>query len=216
MSVMDSMMDGMINRMPKEKREEMMVNMMPMMMDGIDMHEFMPKMMTEMLKDVTVDDVIDFLKEALNDKEKLQELVAKIQAANLMQQMMTKVYRSKLSFDNTVSAICEIAPQHGWVIPPVRDLQKDYQDEEISEMTKLKIIYFCDPQGGYAIIKEDERKAMSVMMPMGVSVYETTTGQVEIATWNMGMMAGMFPGTTGAVLKEGAENLANTLEGIVE
>ena len=215
MNVMDSMMDGMINRMPKEKREEMMVNMMPLMMDGIDMHEFMPKMMTEMLKDVTVDDVIDFLKAALKDKEKLQELVAKIQAANLMQQMMTKVYRSKLSFENTISALCEIAPQHGWGVD-TRDLQEKYQEAGLTDMTRLVIIYFCNPQGGYAIIKDDERKAMSVMMPMGVSVYETSTGQVEIATWNMAMMADMFPGTTGEVLKEGAENLANTLEGIVE
>ena len=215
MSLMDTMMDGMIKRMAKEKREEMMVNMMPMMMEGIDLHALMPKMMTEMLKDVTVDDVINFLKEALKDKEKLQELAIKMQEANLMQQMMFKVYKSKLNFEDTVVAIHEAAPQNGWKIPDSRDLQKEYQAAGLSDMTKLKIIYFCNPQGGYTILKEDKNKAMSVMMPMGVSVYETSAGQVEIAAMNLGMMSGMFAGATQEVLGNGAKNLEKTLAGII-
>ncbi len=54
------------------------------------------------------------------------------------------------------------------------------------------------------------------MMPMGVSVYETSEGQAEIAAWNMELMSGMWAGITGEVLSNGAENLAKTLEGIVE
>ncbi len=148
MSLIDSMMDGVITRLPQEKREEMMVNMMPLMMEGIDINELMPKMMTEMLKDVTVDDVIDFLKAALKDKEKLQELVTKIKEANLMQQMMVRVYKSKFSFEETVSAINEAAPQNGWLIPDIRDLQQLYQSEGLSDMIKLKIFYLCNPQDG--------------------------------------------------------------------
>ena len=216
MSLMDTMMDGMIQRLPREKKEEMMINMMPMMMEGIDINALMPRMMTEMLKGVTVDDVINFLKEALKDKDKFQELVTKLKEANLMQQMMFKTYQSKLNFEETVSAINEIAPQNGWVIPPIRDLQKDYQNEGVSKMTKLKIIYFCDAHGGYEILKEDKRKAMSVMMPMGVSVYETSKGQVEIAAMNLGMMSGMFAGATEEVFGTRAKNLEKTLEGIVE
>ncbi len=216
MSLMDTMMDGMITRMPKEKREEMMVNMMPLMMEGIDINTLMPKMMTEMLKDVTVDDVINFLKEALKDKDKLQELVTKMKEANLMQQMMFKTYKSKLNFEDTVAAIHEAAPQNGWKIPDSRDLQKEYQEAGLSDMSRLKIIYFCDPQGGYTILNEDKNKTMSVMIPMGVSVYETSKGQVEIAAMNLGMMSGMFAGATEEVLGNGAKNLEKTLAGIVE
>ena len=215
MSLMDTMMDGMIKRLPKEKRAEMMANMMPMMMEGIDINALMPKMMTEMLKDVTVDDVINFLKEALKDKEKLQELVTKMKEADLMQQMMFKTYKSKLNFEETVAAIHEAAPQNGWKIPDSRDLQKEYHKAGLSDMTKLEIIYFCNPQGGYTILNEDKNKAMSVMMPMGVSVYETSEGQVEIAAMNLGMMSGMFAGATEEVLGNGAKNLEKTLEGIV-
>lgn len=216
MSMMDSMMDGMINRMPKEKREAMMVEMMPMMMEGIDMHEFMPKMMTEMLKDVTVDDVINFLKEALQDKDKLQELLGKLKDANLMYQMMFKAYTSKLSFDETISAINEAATQNGWVTPDSRDIQKHWQEDGLTEVPKITTIYFCRPHTAYKIFKEDKNEAMVVMMPMGVSVYETADGQVGVGTYNMDMMSGMFPGLTGELLSNAAKDLAKTLEGIVE
>ena len=212
---MDTMMDGMIKRMPREKKEEMMVNMMPLMMEGVDINALMPKMMTEMFEEVTVDDVINFLKEALKDKDKLQELATKMKEANLMQQMMFKTYQSKLSFEDTVAAIHEAAPQNGWKIPDIRDLQKEYQEAGLADMTRLKIIYFCNPQGGYTILSEDKNKAMSVMMPMGVSVYETSEGQVEVAAMNLGMMSGMFAGPTEEVFSTGAKNLEKTLEGIV-
>lgn len=215
MSLLDTMMDGVIKRLPGEKREEMMINMMPMMMEGIDINELMPKMMTEMLKDITVDDVISFLKEALKDKDKLQDLVTKIKEASLLQQMMFKVYKSKLNFDETVAAIQEAAPKNGWKIPNVRDLQKEYQESGLSDMTKLKIIYFCDPQGGYTILSEDKNKVLSALMPMGVSVYETAEGQVEIAALNIGMMSGMFAGAAEEVFGKGAQNLEKTLEEIL-
>ena len=215
MSFVDTMMDGVIKRLPGEKKEELMINMMPMMMEGIDINELMPKMMTEMLKDVTVDNVIDFLKEALQNKDKLQELVTKIKEASLLQQMMFKVYESKLNFDETVAAIQEAALQNGWKIPGVRDLQKEYQESGLSDMTKMTIIYFCNPPGGYTILREDKNKALSVLLPMGVSVYETSEGQVEIAAMNIGMMSGMFAGATEEVFSDGAEKLEKTLEEII-
>ncbi len=216
MGFMDAMMDMMIKSISKEKREQMMINMMPKMMEGIDIYEFMPKMMTDMLKDVTVDDVIEFIKRAIEEQDKLKELADKIAQANLMQQMMFKVYQSKLGFDETVSAVAEAAPRNGWQIPDIRDLQKDYQEAGLSDTTKVKIIYFCNPQGGYDILKDDSNKSMSVMMPMGVSIYETSDGRVEIAAMNLGMMSGMFSGVVQEVLSSGAANMEKTLQGVVE
>jgi uncharacterized protein (DUF302 family) len=201
MGLMDTMMDVMIKIISKEKREQMMINMMPQMMEGIDIYEFMPKMMTDMLKDV--------------EQEKLKELADKIAQANLMQQMMFKIYQSKLGFDETVSAVAEAAPKNGWQIPDIRDLQKEYQEAGLSDTTKVKIIYFCNPQGGYDILKDDNNKSMSVMMPMGVSIYETSDGRVEIAAMNLGMMSGMFSGVVQEVLNNGAGNLEKTLQGVV-
>ncbi len=83
-------------------------------------------------------------------------------------------------------------------------------------MTRLKIIYFCNPHGGYRILKDDVDKPMSVIMPAGASVYEVTDGRVYVAGINFERMSGMFGGTAKEVLKEAAGNYARTLQDIAE
>jgi uncharacterized protein (DUF302 family) len=214
---MDTVMDTMINALPQEKREEMMINMMPLMMEGIDMKELMPRMMSNMLNDVTADDIINYLKDTLKDKEKLSELGTKIQEANLMGQMMFRVDTSRLNFEETVSTLSESAKQNGWLIPDTRDLQHEYHEVGLSEMTRCTILYFCNPQGGYAIFtSNDTNKAMSVMMPMGVSVYETTGGQVKIAAMNLGLMSNFFSGATRDVIKDGGVRYEKSLGAVIK
>ena len=89
-----ALMDKMVKSIKKEKREEMMTNMMPLMMEGIDMNMLMPKMMANMLKDLSVDDIINFLKDIVNDSDKLSNFTAKIAEANLMPKMMMKTWKS--------------------------------------------------------------------------------------------------------------------------
>ena len=216
MSIIDTAMDTMINALPQEKREEMMINMMPLMMEGIDMNELMPRMMSNMLNDVTADDIINYLKDTLKDKEKLSELGTKIQEANLMGQMMFRVDTSSLNFEETVSTLSESARQNGWLIPDTRDLQHEYHKAGLNDMTQCTILYFCNPQGGYAIFtSNDTNKAMSVMMPMGVSVYETTDGQVKIAAMNLGLMSNFFSGAVKDVLKDGGARYEKSLEAVI-
>jgi hypothetical protein len=101
------LMDSMVKLISKEKREEMMVNMMPLMMQGMDINELMPKMMVAMFKDVTSEDIADYLKNTLEDKEKLKEMANKILEANPMAKMMMKKHKSKLGFDETVNALMD-------------------------------------------------------------------------------------------------------------
>lgn len=210
------MMDVMVKMLGKKKRKKMMINMMPLMMEGIDMNELMPKMMGNMLKDLSADNLIKFLKDALGEKETVKNLLQKIGEANLMQKMMFKTYTSKFGFDETVDKLHDNALNNGWTIPDVRNLQQEYIDSGIKEMTRLKVLYFCNSRGGYSIIQNDEKKAMSVMMPMGVSVYEKKDGSVDIAAMNIGMMGGMFSGETKEVLTDGGERLEASLREIIE
>ena len=211
-----SLMDSMVKSIKKEKREEMMVNMMPLMMEGMDMNELMPKMMANMLKDLSADDIIKFIKNLINDNDKLSNFATKIAEANLMPKMMMKTWKSKFSFEETVKALTESAPKNGWFIPDTRDLQKLWKEQGIENASKIKILYFCDAKGGYSITKDDELKAMSVMMPMGVSIYETSAGEVEIAAMNIGMMSGMFTGVAKETLSNSGKNLDNCLEDIIK
>ena len=209
------MMQVMVNMLGRERREGMMTDMMPLMMDGIDMHEFMPKMMSSMLKDLSAEDIVGFLVDALGEKETIKKVMEKIVEANLITKMMMTCYTSKLDFDATVDALERNSVMNGWEIPQVRNLQNTYIEAGLSNMTRVKILYLCNPEGGYTILQEDEFKAMSVMMPMPVSVYQKNDGTVGISSMNLGMMAEMYSGTVKEVLKKGAEDFEKSLEGIV-
>jgi uncharacterized protein (DUF302 family) len=189
--------------------------MMPLMMDGIDMHEFMPKMMGSMLKDLSAEDIVGFLKEALGDKETVKNLLQKVIEANLVTKMMMKSYTSKLNFDDTVEALERNTVMNGWEIPQVRNLQHTYMEAGLSDMSKVKILYLCNPEGGYEILQSDDFKALSVMMPMPVSVYQKNDGSVGISSMNLTMMSGMYTGAVKDVLTKGAEDFEKSLEGIV-
>ncbi len=134
----------------------------------------------------------------------------------LMKKMMFTVRKSRLDFEDTVAAIRESAIKNGWEIPSVYDLQQEYKKAGHEDMTRVKIIYFCNPHGGYRILKDDADKPMSVIMPAGVSVYEATDGQVYVAGINFELMSGMFGGTVREVLEEAAGNYARTLQDIAE
>jgi uncharacterized protein (DUF302 family) len=134
----------------------------------------------------------------------------------MMPNMMFATYKSKLAFNEAVSSLEESAKKNGWTIPEIRDLQQDYIEEGHEDMTKVKILYFCNSQGGYNILKDDDYKKMSVMMPMGVSVYETNDDQVRITAMNIGFMSMMFSGTVKKVLREGGEKFRNSIKNIIE
>jgi uncharacterized protein (DUF302 family) len=212
MGMMDGMMDMMIKSISKEKREQMMIDMMPKMMEGIDMYEFMPRMMEHMLKDLTVDDVIQFLKLLAEDEEKLAEFGTKISEANLMRHMMFKTWESPLSFDETVEKVKDSAENNNWHVPEKRNLPKLWAEYDVPHAKRIEVLYFCNPHGGAAIAADDVFKAMTVMMPMGVSVYEKEDGTIEVSAMNLGMMADMFPTPAKEVLQSSGLNLENTMK----
>ena len=135
---------------------------------------------------------------------------------NLMRRMMFTVHKSELSFDETVAVLKESAVKHGWQIPMVHDLQKTYREAGHEDMTKVTTIYLCNPDGGYRILQDDENKPMAVMMPTGVSIYETQDGEVCISGMNLGQMSMVFGGVVKEVLQEGAANYAASLADIAK
>ena len=202
-----ALMDKMVRTIKKEKREEMMIDMMPLMMEGIDMNELMPKMMVNMLKDLSAEDIIKFLTRLFEDNDKLAGIGKQISQANLMSKMMMKTWPSAYGFDETVAFLRDNAPKYNWHIPDERSLTGLWLEQGIENPPRIHVLYFCNSPGGYNITKDDELKAMSVMMPMGVSIYETSTGKVEVAAMNISMMSAMFSGNTKTTLKESGENL---------
>ena len=210
-----ALMDKVVRTIKKEKREEMMIDMMPLMMEGIDMNELMPKMMANMLKDLSADDIIQFLTKLFEENDILSGIGQQIAEANLMSKMMMKTWHSSYGFEETITLLRDNAPNHDWHIPDERDVSGLWLEQGVDNPPRIHVLYFCNAHGGYTITKADDLKAMSVMMPMGVSIYETSAGSVEVAGMNIGMMSAMFAGETKETLKNSGENLEACMQCIV-
>jgi uncharacterized protein (DUF302 family) len=136
-------------------------------------------------------------------------------AMGMMKKAMFKVSQSRLSYEETVKKVHQQALDVGWNVPMVFELQKHYIEHGLSDMTKATNIYLCNPQGGYEIMKSDEFKPMSVMMPTPVSVYEDSAGDVFVARMNLGRMSAMFGGSVKTTLRDGGARLDKALAGVL-
>jgi uncharacterized protein (DUF302 family) len=128
--------------------------------------------------------------------------------------MMFRSLRSRFDFVETVARVRDAATASGWTVPQVLDLQEHYHHEGLSDMRRATIVYFCNAQAGFDIAGNDADKPMLVMMPSGVAVYETSTGEVRVAHMNFGLMRHMFAGTVKKALSQAARNMAKAMAAV--
>jgi uncharacterized protein (DUF302 family) len=117
-----------------------------------------------------------------------------------MPSMMLIVHESKLPFEETVSAIEESAKTHGWNVPKIYDIQKSVEKEGHDDLGPVKIISLCQPHHAYRILKHDEHKKVSAIMPCRIGVFAADDGAVHIAEMNMSLMSKLFGGLIAEIM----------------
>ncbi len=135
----------------------------------------------------------------------------------VMPRMMINVQKSKLNFDDTVSAVNEsVTKEKDWKVPAIFDIQKNILDAGHKDMTKVKIVSLCQPHYAKKILESDDDKKVTTMMPLGIGIYETKGGEVYISTMNIGIMGMMFGGTIADVMGDAEEDIEEMLEDIAK
>jgi uncharacterized protein (DUF302 family) len=114
--------------------------------------------------------------------------------------MMLTVHESNLPFEETVSAIEESAETHGWNVPKIYDIQKSVEKEGHEDLGPVKILSLCQPHHAYRILKHDENKKASAIIPCRIGVFTTSDGTVHIAEMNLGLMSKLFGGLIAEVM----------------
>ena len=103
---------------------------------------------------------------------------------------------STKDFDKTVELITnKINKQEGWHVTTVIDQQKEVIDNGGEDVGKVKIIKFCNGKLSGEMLSADRSKFMATKMPLSISVYEKSNGQVVIGLMNGYIMARLFAGT---------------------
>ena len=133
----------------------------------------------------------------------------------MMPKMMLSVHQSRLPFEETVSLIQSKTVEFGWKVPKTYDISGAIRKAGHEDMTNLKIISLCHPKHAYDVLKNDQDKRVSAVMPCRISVYEDRSGKVFIAGMNLGLMGRMFGGNIAKVMGRVAKDEKAILESVV-
>ncbi len=107
---------------------------------------------------------------------------------------------SPFSINETVEKITTNAKAEGWVISSINPLHKSVKKHGGGNLSPVILINLCEANHAYNLLKEDENKIISVMMPCTISVYQKSDGKVYIGMMNAGLLGTMFGGTVADVM----------------
>ncbi|HHE32854.1 MAG TPA: DUF302 domain-containing protein [Chlorobaculum parvum] len=118
----------------------------------------------------------------------------------MMPGMMLKEYQSPYGVDETVAKIQDNALAEGWVVAGVMPIDKSVKKHGGGELPPVRLVNLCEANHAYNILKGDDTKIVSVMMPCTISVYQKADGNTYVGAMNAGLMGKMFGGIVAEVM----------------
>ena len=130
-------------------------------------------------------------------------LMAGIVALSMPKMMLIEDV-SKFDFDTTFEMINKSVEEHNWKIPVVHDLQKTMAKFGKS-VRPVKVIELCHPDHAGKILKANDERIVSSLMPCRVAIYEKEDGKTYLSRMNSGLMSSMMGGLIAEVMADAAE-----------
>ena len=118
----------------------------------------------------------------------------------MMPGLMLKEYQSPFGVEETVEKIKQKAVAEGWVVSGVTLLDNSVKKHGGGDLLPVRLVGLCHAHHAFEILKEDEDKIVSVMMPCTISVYQKSDGKTYIGTMNAALLGKMFGGTVARVM----------------
>lgn len=115
-----------------------------------------------------------------------------------MPKMMIVTRESRLGFDETVAALEEAIPAHGWVVSTVSDMNQSMAKHGVEFVPRVKLVKLCKPEYAKSVLTTDRH--VSTLMPCTMAVWEGDDGKVYLSKMNMSLMARMFGGNIAKVM----------------
>lgn len=112
--------------------------------------------------------------------------------------VMVDEIASPVGLEETVTRIKTAAEKDGWIVKSVMDLEKSVAKHGGGEVLPVRIMNLCQAHHAGRILKEDDARHVSVMMPCRISVYTKSDGKTYISSMNAGLVGRLF----GSVISE--------------
>ncbi|MFT4261408.1 MAG: DUF302 domain-containing protein [Candidatus Woesearchaeota archaeon] len=120
--------------------------------------------------------------------------------------LMMNEYKSQYDFNQTVEVFEQRVSDAGWGILNTHDMQAVKANLGY-EVLPVKIFDLCSGQYSYEILREDDERIVTPMMPCRISIYEKSDGQTYIAMMNSGLVAKLFGGTINDVMQKATKEI---------
>ena len=129
-------------------------------------------------------------------------LAAVVMIVSAPPMMMTESV-SQYDFEETLRVFEQTVADNGWKIPTVHDMQKT-MDKYDHEVLDVMVYELCHPEHASRILKLDDERIVSSMMPCRVSFYKKSDGKVYISRMNSGLVGRLFGGVIAEVMNVAA------------
>ena len=129
--------------------------------------------------------------------------VQQMSGKSLAPQMLIEV-ESPLDFYDTLDKIVENAKAEGWKVPKKWrvNFQRNLEKVTGEDIGPNEVIKMCEPHAAVKMLKHDEFKLLTTMMPCTIAVYEKSNGKTYISMMNMDMLGLMYGGEIAEIAKD--------------
>ena len=115
-------------------------------------------------------------------------------------QLMINERVSPFGLDETVQKITDNAKAGGWVVSSVIPIDESVRAHGGGEVPPTRLVNICQAEYATQLLKSDDTRFLSVMMPCTIAVYEKSDGKTYVATMNAGIIGRMFRGVVAEVM----------------
>lgn len=129
--------------------------------------------------------------------------------------VMFVVDEAPFSFEETNQRFVDAVEAEAWSIQKVYDLQASMEKHGY-EVNPVNVYSLCKPEHAYKILKSNEERVVTTMMPCRVAIYKNDNGKTYIARINSELLAGQIGGLVEEVMTAAATDneqiISNTLK----
>lgn len=141
-----------------------------------------------------------------------------VQAAMMRQmQMMAMMFdyrKSKLGFEETISAINAAAAKRGWQSGPVHDIQAAMKQSGASDAKRMKVLEACPKNANERLSKASGGKLPP--LPCRVTIFEAKDAKTYVVRMNTALLARGLKDESAKVMTEIAAEEAAAFKDILE
>jgi uncharacterized protein (DUF302 family) len=120
--------------------------------------------------------------------------------------------QSKYNIEKSVAILEAEMEGTGWAVSHQHDLQATLQKHGKEDIRKAVVVEVCNPDLAAGILRDDQAKVVSNMMPCRIAFYEKADGNVYFSWLKSDLMANAMGGTVKDQMSVASEEIEDMLE----